>query len=72
MADLEKINLGGTDLNICDAIARAAIPTKTSELTNDSGFITSANIPTKTSDLTNDSGFVSASYNSSTKTIRFA
>lgn len=36
------------------------IPTKTSELTNDSGFITEADIPTKTSDLTNDSGFVNA------------
>lgn len=34
------------------------IPTKTSELTNDSGFITDADIPTKTSELTNDSGFI--------------
>lgn len=43
-----------------------AIPTKTSDLTNDSGFITSGDIPTiptKTSDLTNDSNFVAdASY----------
>lgn len=30
------------------------IPTKTSDLTNDSGFITAASVPTKTSDLTND------------------
>lgn len=49
-----------------------SIPTKTSELTNDSGFITSAPVqsvngqtgnvtiavPTKTSDLTNDSGYL--------------
>lgn len=34
------------------------IPTKTSDLTNDSGFITAASVPTKTSQLTNDSGFV--------------
>lgn len=34
-----------------------SIPTKVSDLTNDSGFITSA--PTKVSDLTNDSGFIS-------------
>lgn len=34
------------------------IPTKTSDLTNDSGFITEADIPTKTSDLENDSGFI--------------
>lgn len=33
-------------------------PTKTSELTNDSGFITSADVPTKTSQLQNDSGFL--------------
>lgn len=34
------------------------IPTKTSDLTNDSGFITDADLPTKTSELTNDSGFI--------------
>ena len=37
---------------------KPAIPTKTSDITNDSGFITSAALPTKTSDLTNDSGFI--------------
>lgn len=39
------------------------VPTKTSDLTNDSGFITSAaipTVPTKTSDLTNDSGFITS------------
>ena len=36
------------------------IPTKTSDLTNDSGFITDADIPTKTSELTNDSGFITS------------
>ena len=35
-----------------------AIPTKTSELTNDSDFATVANIPTKTSELTNDKAFI--------------
>lgn len=34
------------------------VPTKTSDLTNDSNFVTSADIPTKTSELTNDSDFV--------------
>lgn len=38
-----------------------SIPSKTSDLTNDSGFITSASVPTKTSDLTNDSGFITSS-----------
>lgn len=50
------------------------VPTKTSDLTNDSGFLTSApvtsvngqtgavtiNVPTKTSDLTNDSGYITS------------
>lgn len=39
---------------------KSDLPTKTSDLTNDSGFITSADVPTKTSDLTNDSGFITA------------
>jgi hypothetical protein len=34
------------------------VPTKTSELTNDSNFATTSDIPTKTSDLQNDSGFI--------------
>lgn len=36
------------------------VPTKTSDLTNDSGFITISSVPTKTSDLTNDSGFITS------------
>jgi hypothetical protein len=38
-----------------------AVPTKTSELTNDSNFATTSDIPTKTSQLTNDSGFITSS-----------
>ena len=34
------------------------VPTKTSELTNDSNFATTSDIPTKTSQLHNDSGFI--------------
>ena len=36
------------------------IPNATSQLTNDSGFITSADVPTATSQLTNDSGFITS------------
>ena len=36
------------------------IPQSTSDLVNDSGFITSASLPTKTSDLTNDSGYITS------------
>ena len=42
---------------------KPSIPAKTSDLTNDSGFITSAALPTKTSDLTNDSGFITNQVN---------
>ena len=37
---------------------KPTIPTTTSQLTNNSGFITSAALPTKVSDLDNDSGFI--------------
>lgn len=53
-----------SDWNIADTSSDAfiknkpSIPVKTSDLTNDSGFITSAALPTKVSDLTNDSGFI--------------
>lgn len=36
------------------------VPTKTSDLQNDSNFATTSDIPTKTSQLTNDSGFITA------------
>ena len=39
---------------------RELMPTKTSELDNDSGFITSADVPTKTSELDNDSGYITS------------
>lgn len=46
-----------------DLTNKPTIPTLTSQLTNDSGFLTSANIPTKTSDLQNDSGFITNAVN---------
>ena len=42
-----------------DAV-RDAIPTKTSQLTNDSNYATTGDLPTKTSDLTNDSGYITS------------
>lgn len=38
------------------------IPTSTSQLTNDSGFITSSSVPTNVSDLTNDAGYTTQTY----------
>ena len=47
-----------TSVNGQTGAVTVAVPTKTSELTNDSGFVTSADVPTKTSQLENDSGFL--------------
>ena len=52
----DKSELFSKDYN--DLTNKPTIPTATSQLTNDSGFITSSNIPTKTSQLTNDSGYL--------------
>lgn len=49
---------GTTGKAIKDWWVMPTIPTKTSDLTNDSWFITSSALPTKVSDLTNDSGFI--------------
>jgi hypothetical protein len=57
--EIEKIN---ANFNLCAEKSEIpTVPTKTSELTNDSGFVTEEDIPTvptKTSQLTNDSNFV--------------
>ena len=48
MADISIIELpSGDSYNIKDAAARASIPTKTSDLDNDSGYITSISIEAK-------------------------
>lgn len=45
-----------------DAVANITVPTATSDLTNDSGYITNADLPTKTSDLQNDGSDGTAAY----------
>ncbi len=68
--NLPQVN--GVELKGNKTNSELGIPTKTSQLQNDSGFITNApvtsvngetgdvtvDVPTKTSDLTNDSGFI--------------
>ena len=49
---------------------KAEVPTKTSDLTNDSNFVTSSQVPTKTSDLTNDSNFATTSDVNTAVTIK--
>ncbi len=65
-APVQSVNgqTGNVVLNASDVGAlpsNTPIPSKTSDLQNDSGFITSADIPpipSKTSELTNDSGYI--------------
>jgi hypothetical protein len=54
---IAEITINGTSTDVYSP----TVPTKTSDLTNDSGFITSADVPTKVSELTNDSGFLTSS-----------
>lgn len=56
-------NFAEVESDYAKKTAIPSVPTKTSQLQNDSGFITSAaipEVPTKTSDLTNDSGFITS------------
>lgn len=45
---LEGIQKNGTNVTITNKIANISVPTKTSDITNDSGFITSSAVPTAT------------------------
>lgn len=49
-----------TALALGDASADITVPTKTSELSNDSGFITILDIPTNVSAFNNDAGYLTA------------
>lgn len=49
----------GTGNVLSDKADSSVLPTKVSDLQNDSGFIDSSALPTKISDLQNDSGFIS-------------
>lgn len=56
MKYLDLIGLGEVWANIKSYIS-SKIPTKTSQLQNDSNYVTTSQLPSKTSQLTNDSGF---------------
>lgn len=50
--------LGASDVGALPS--STTIPSKTSQLTNDSGFITSSSIPTNVSAFTNDAGYITS------------
>jgi hypothetical protein len=55
----EVISLGA-NLTLVGGQLLATVQTRTSQLNNDSGFLTNAVIPTRISQLANDSGFLTA------------
>ena len=63
---LSTDNTGSSSVLLPNSSGRLAlesqIPDSTSDLTNDSGFITSSDLPTKTSDLTNDGSDGTSTY----------
>ena len=67
---IDKIEVNGVEQPIVDKMVNIAVPTKTSDLSNDSGYITNealdgyatkAELPTKVSQLENDSKFINES-----------
>ena len=63
-ANATTIYENGTALSNKYMDINTSIPTKTSDLTNDSGFITSSAIPTNISAFTNDSGYLTSAVTS--------
>ena len=67
---IDKIEVNGVEQPIVDKTVNIVVPTKTSDLSNDSGYITNealddyatkAELPTKVSQLENDSKFINES-----------
>ena len=60
---INKPEINGVELTGDKSLADLGIniPTATSDLTNDSGFITNADIPTDVSAFTNDAGYITSS-----------
>lgn len=54
------VNLSPADLGIdlASLATKSEVPQNTSDLTNDSGFITASSIPTNVSSFTNDAGYL--------------
>lgn len=66
---IDKIEVNGVEQPIVDKTVNIGVPTKTSDLSNDSGYITNealdgyaktTDIPTKVGQLDNDAGYVNA------------
>lgn len=57
---IESVNVNGTALSVTSKAVNVTVPTKTSQLTNDSTYVKKAEIPTKVSEFNNDMSYVTA------------
>ena len=64
-----EIQAGVTSVNGQEGAVVIDVPTKVSQLENDSNYATQSELPTKTSELTNDSGFINSSEVSNIKVL---
>lgn len=57
---IESVNVNGTALSVTSKAVNVTVPTKTSQLTNDSTYVKKSEIPTKVSEFNNDMSYVTA------------
>lgn len=57
---IESVNVNGTALSVTSKAVNVTVPTKTSQLTNDSTYVKKAEIPIKVSEFNNDMSYVTA------------
>lgn len=57
---IESVKVNGTALSVTSKAVNVTVPTKTSQLTNDSTYVKKAEIPTKVSEFNNDMSYVTA------------
>ena len=55
---IESVKVNGTALSVTSKAVNVTVPTKTSQLQNDSTYVKKTEVPTKLSALTNDLGYV--------------
>lgn len=57
---IESVKVNGTALSVTSKAVNVTVPTKTSQLTNDSTYVKKSEIPTKVSEFNNDMSYVTA------------
>lgn len=57
---IESVKVNGTALSVTSKAVNVTVPTKTSQLTNDSTYVKKSEIPTKVSEFNNDMSYITA------------